>query len=174
MVYAARLPVHLKEPVDKGIYKNEWPSRVLRNWSKWPISFRSFFSKRNFSKFCFDSVKISIIFNHFLIEKDRNKFRSFSILRLTIEIFRNEFWKISIVGLKIKIFWNYFEKFWLFRKNFGPFRGPKWSKFFKIFSKNFEIGNFISNFVSFRFVSFRKPIETNPWPKFRNILPLSH
>ena len=99
-----------------------WP-RMLRNWSKWSILFRSHFSKWNFSKFCFDYTKILINFDRFAlrnrhrnfsydrnsskffqkililrptIEKDRNLFRSISILRPTIEIFRNSFRSFSI------------------------------------------------------------------------------
>ena len=108
---------------------------MLRNWSKWSISFRSKFFEIYFDRFCFDPVKISIIF-------DRT---------LSIKIYRNSFWSISIVGLRIEIFQNNFEKFRSLPKFRCQFWSPKWSKLIKIFSKIFEMVHFISNIVTFRF-----------------------
>ena len=124
---------------------------MLRNWSKWSISFRSKFFEIDFDQFRFDPVKISINFDRFSLRNwyrnfvnDRNfskKFRKISIVRSTIEIDRNKFRKISIVGSTIEIDRNLFRKISITKK----------SKFFETFWKNFEMVHFVSNFVSFRF-----------------------
>ena len=109
----------------------------------------------------FDRFALRNRHKNFGYDQNSSKFfQKISILRPTIEKDRNLFWSISLLRPTIEIFWN----------SFWSFSIKKWSKFFEIFSKNFEIGHFISNFVS-----FRKQVEMEPRPKFRNILVyLSH
>ena len=198
---------------------------MLRNWSKWSISFRSHFSKRNFSKFRFEA-KISISFRNDRnfsksIEIDWNfdHFRNFVEISINFDQFRKfrpnfhrfqnfqpnfdqfltyfdgffeilasistKFWpqfrrnfvkilKTIEIDRNFDQFWSKFRNFSKFRKmieisiNFDQFR--KFRKIWKLISINFDRFHFLFRF-EFRFVSFRKSIETKCRPKFRNILP---
>ena len=120
---------------------------MLRNWSKWSILFPCKFLKWNFSKFHFDPEKISIVFDHFLIEIDRSRFQKILIVGLRIKIDWNLFPSLGQQSKLIEIILKIFDRCQNFDANFEVQNDRNWSKFFRKISKWS-----ISFRISFRFV----------------------
>ena len=170
-----------------------WWIRMLRNWSKWSISFRSHFSKQNFERFHF-KAKILKSFRNFWnwlkfwsISIDFKNFNPISIVfeifnpisikfRSIFDLFRQNFVKIS-ASISTKFCQNFKND-----RNWSKFRSistkfQKWSILIKI-SINFDqfwkiliVSKWNRNFcfkTKFWKISFRKmgPKRNGP---FRSI-----